>query len=369
MEATKKPSRDFPSFSSNPWSLWDTIYARRSCRKYLPFTLSPELVGGLEEFCSLAAATRGASQESLVLVTDPVGVDRIRRGAYKGVGGKINLWLLRAPVSSFLLLALPRADVENDRPQELPLTTAAVEDVVLWLTEAGLATCWLGGVSDREVRKAIGLGDEFEVPAIISIGKTKERIKARDLDSFLYHRLSRHRKPIRAIASHDSFGEPFALSTTNPDPFTVSDVQDVEGLERRLSSGVSGPSEVPLELATEACLEAARVAPNGGNLQRWHFTVITAPEKVREMALACGKSDGWSTAIAGAGYGGKLYGLLDKPFWMLDLPIAFSNMSLMAASMNMDFDLCFRECDEKSLDRLTGIPSELRTAGVFGLKS
>ena len=368
MEATKTPTRDYLSFTDNNWGLWETIYGRRSSRKYLPMAFDAGLAGKLSEVASLAREVRGAGQESLMVETDPDRAERIKRAAYRGIQGAINLWLLRTPVSGFLITVVPREDVLADRPKLLPATVMAAEDMVLWLTEAGLATCWLGGLNDREVRKVVGLDDEFMVPAIISIGKPKERIKARDFDNLVYRRLSRHRKPISTIASRETFGQRFTSGAAPGGRFSVSEYQDVEGLLRRLQSQAAGRGAMPLELVIEACLEAARVAPNAGNQQKWHFVAISSEEKLGVAAAACGKPPGWRAAIVGAGYPGKYNAFVEKTFWMIDLPIAFSNMSLMAASMDIACELYISGCDEEVLNRLVGLPEELRTSGVLALK-
>ncbi|MCL6500340.1 MAG: enoyl-CoA hydratase/isomerase family protein [Firmicutes bacterium] len=49
MERTKEATRDYPSFSRTPWTLWETLFARRSHRKYLPDNMSADLEGALRE--------------------------------------------------------------------------------------------------------------------------------------------------------------------------------------------------------------------------------------------------------------------------------------------------------------------------------
>jgi nitroreductase len=367
VEATKAPTRDYPSLAINSWAIWDTLYGRRSNRKYLPMRLESDLAGKIEDMIRLALRVRGAGPESLILHSEAGQVERVKKASYKRMEGAVNLWLLRTPVSGFLVLAVPRDDVSCERPRLLPHTAMATQDMVLWLTEAGLGTCWMGGVNDGEVRKAIGLGDKSMVPAIIAIGKRKPKIEARDLDTFLYHRLTRRRKAIRTIASEETYGVPFLIDKA-PGGFAVSENQGVEGLLRAIEKGEWGGEQVPIETAIEACLEAARVSPSAGNQQKWHFVVVRSKEGLAEVAEACGRPAGWRAAIVGAGYAGKLYAMIEKPFWMLDLPIAFSQMSLMAASMDLGFDLLIDECDEKELAGAIELPPELRAFGVLGLK-
>lgn len=53
MEATKTPTRDYPSFTDNNWGLWETIYGRRSSRKYLPMAFDAGLAGKLSKLLPL----------------------------------------------------------------------------------------------------------------------------------------------------------------------------------------------------------------------------------------------------------------------------------------------------------------------------
>ncbi|OFW60389.1 MAG: hypothetical protein A2W01_03495, partial [Candidatus Solincola sediminis] len=183
----------------------------------------------------------------------------------------------------------------------------------------------------------------------------------------LYRRLPRHRKPISTIASSETYGKPFKTGKLSEGRFPVSEIQDIEGLLRVLEAGTESRGELPLGTAIEACLEAARVAPSAGNQQKWHFVAVENEKRLGEVGSACGKSRPWRAAIVGAGYPGKLYAMVEKPFWMLDLPIAFSHISLMAASMNIPCEVCVGGIDEQALNKLAGLPADLRTFGVIGL--
>ena len=370
MEATKRPTRDYPSYSSTPWELWKTIYARRSHRKYLPMEIEEDFISTLEEKARLAASIRGADSESILVVADTNEVDGVRRKAYKGLQGKINLWLTRACLGGFLVLVVPEKDYRADRPRELPLAALAAEDCILWLTEAGLGTCWLGGISQKEVRKVLGLGKDKAIPAIISFGKPKKSIKARDFDSMIYRSLSRHRKPLTEIAYMESTDRSYSLKELPKASFAAPPVQDITGLLNRLDEDIMEGGDVPLELTVDACLEAARVSPSGGNIQSWAFIAVTSEEKLEELARSCGGREGWRAAIVGAGHtGGFESRMLDKPFWMLDVPIALSQMSLMATSMGCGVDLCVNEIYEEEVNRLAGLSSkDLRAVGVLGIR-
>ncbi|NPV59963.1 MAG: hypothetical protein HPY75_09895 [Actinobacteria bacterium] len=370
MEQTKAATRDYASYSDTPWTFWDVLYARRSHRKYLPGEFAPGFFASLEEVVRLALSVRGAEVGGLKVVADSERVERIKRRIHKGTQGKINLWLNRAPVAGFLVLAVPRADAKSDRPRELPLASMAAEDVVLWLTEAGLGTCWLAGLNQREVAQALGLDREAYVSAVIPFGKPKPRVKAMDVDHLLYRQVSRKRKPLEDIAYLETMDRPYAVREPEWGSFSAPATQDVAGLLRRLGEKREGGAGVLLDLALEACFEAARIAPSAGNTQQWHFVGIRREEALAELARACGVEGAWRAAVVGAAEPDRsyLYTMLEKPFWMIDVPIALSQMSLMAASMGLAVDVCVRGLDEAAVNSIAGLKPNLRAVGVLGMR-
>ncbi|MDI6832057.1 MAG: nitroreductase family protein [Actinomycetota bacterium] len=370
MEQTKTATRDYRSYSDTPWGLWEVLYARRSHRKYLPGDYTQAFFGSLEETVDLALSTRGAVEGSVMVVTDPGKVERIKKRIHKGTQGKINLWLNRSPVAGFLALAVAREDVRSERPRELPLAAMAVEDVVLWLTEAGQGTCWLGGLNQKEVGTALGLGRETYVSAVIPFGKPKPRVKAMDMDHMLYRQISRKRKPLSDIAYLETMDNPYSVRELSREPFSAPAVQDVAGLLRQLGEKRESDPGVPLDLALDACFEAARIAPSAGNTQQWHFIGVRREDTLEKLARACGVDVAWQAAVVGVADPDRsyLYEMLEKPFWMIDVPIALSQMSLMAVSMGFGVDVCVDGVDEAGINGLVGLEPPLRTVGVLGLR-
>jgi nitroreductase len=350
--------------------LWDTLYARRSHRKYLTGDTDEALTGQLKDTARLAVSVRGAEEGSLLVVTEKEHVERIKQRIHKGVQGKINLWLNKAPLGGFLVLALPKEDVRSERPQRLPLAAMAAEDLVLWLTEAGLGTCWLGGINQREVGESLGLGADTFIPAVIPFGKPKAHVKARDMDHIMYRRISRKRKPISAIAYLETIENPYPLTELEKEPFSASSTQDIAGLLRQLGEKRESSGNAPISLVVDACLEAARIAPSAGNSQKWHFVVVSDGDALRELARACGTESAWRIAVVGAGDTamGFLYEKMEKPFWMIDLPIALSQMSLVASSMDLAVDVSLRGIDEKAVNAVIGLKTPLRAVGVMGIR-
>jgi len=369
MQATKKPTRDYPSYSATPWTLWETMYVRRSHRKYIPTELSGEFIVALEDTVRSALKARGAPEDSIMAVTEQGLVDAVKKASYKGLTNKINVWLARSQVCGFLVVALPRDDVRAERPRELPKAAAAAEDTVLWLAEEGMGTCWLGQVNDREICGALGLGGDMGVPSIISVGKPKGAVRSGGFDSIMYMSISRRRKPLSEIAFVENTSRHYEIPDIPKEPFSASPEQNVRPLLEQIASGSPGSSEAPLDLLIDACLESARIAPNAGNFQKWQFIVMGGSGHLEALKTACGSARTWRAAIVAAGSTKRIEaGIMEKPFWMVDVPIALSHMSLMAASMGCAFDVCTEDIDEGAINKLVGLPQSLRTVGVLGLR-
>ena len=363
----RKPTRDYPSLSETPWTLWETMFTRKSCRKYVPGDFPDGLTAELEEFVGLASRVRGVRPDTLLPVTDPVKGDMIRQRSHKGITSKINIWLSRAPLHSFLVASLPREDVHSDRPRELPSVCMALEDCVLWLTAHGMGTCWLAGVNGEEIKNLLGLGADYMVPLVVCFGNPSDSSRAINYDRLLNQMQGRRRKPMSSIASVETMDRSYEPGALASGGFSAAGTQDIGGLLQRIDTG-GGSEDIPIDLAIEACFEAARIAPSGSNAQAWHFTAVRDPERLRRLSAACGSENDWRAGIVGAGQASSyIASLLDKPFWMVDVPIALSHISLMAASMGCGVS-AFTEFDESDVNALVQLKKGYRSVGVLGLR-
>lgn len=372
--SNRNATRNYTALAEGRWSLWETIYARRSCRKYSPAVPETGFIDSLQELASSALGVRRAGLKS-VMVTAPEDADEIRKRVYKGLSGKINLWLSRAPVTGFLVMSVPFQDLEADRPLELPTASMAAQDCILWLTERGWGTCWLGGVSSREVGRFLGIDGSMTIPAVICYGRPRGKPGSLSYDRFAEVTLSRRRKPMQSVACIEAAGEAFIPADEIEGPVRVSSRQDVASLLQAMTEG-DDKAGAPLDTALEACLEAARVAPSGGNAQRWRFVAVKEPDRVSRLeqmaggGTAGGSTDGrgWKAALVAAGTEKAIEtSLLDKPFWVIDVPIAISHMSLMAASMGFRAEVRVRSVDEEAVNSFVELPEGERTVGVLGL--
>ena len=116
-----------------------------------------------------------------------------------------------------------------------------------------------------------------------------------------------------------------------------------------------------IDLAVDACLESARIAPSAGNSQPWFFVVVRERERLSRLAECCGALEGLAdrkAAIVALGRPNRLQQMmLDRPFWMIDLPIALSHITLLAASMGFAPALALDVIDEEGIGRVVEAPS------------
>lgn len=307
-----------------------------------------------------------------VLTAEPA-VEAMKAAAYRGLTSKINVWLARTSPAGFIVLDVPARDVEADRPRALPRAVMAAEDLVLFLTENGFGSCWLGGVNSREIARAAGLTAASSVPAVISFGTPVARRRPVSYGAVTERTMSRRRKPMSRIARLEEFRVPYEPALPSGPVFTASEAGVLETVE--VLAGERGPlceRPAPLETALEVCLEAGRVAPSGGNAQAWTFVVVAEPRRLEVLSGSCGERaeaiGGGRAAIVAMSSMRKLETvMLDKPFWMLDVPIAMSHMALAAVSMGYGPAVALDGIDETEVGRLLKAPASMRTVGVIGL--
>jgi nitroreductase len=364
-DSRREATRDYRSLSATPWKLWDAMYGRRSHRKYLPDTLPDGFAAELDDTIELSIRTRGARKGSVRAFTGEKLVERIRVGVQKGAMNKINFWVARTRPSGFLLMEVPSEDVSADRPEILPVASLVMEDAVLWLAEQGLGSCWLGGVSQKELSAIAGTEAGSTIPIATPFGTPVK--KASDAsDSRSRGELARRRKRLQAIAFLESMDVPYEPGDIDPRGFAAPEVQDVRGLLERINgvSGAPAGSGAPADLVIDACFEAGRVAPSAGNSQPWSFIAVRDPGKLAVLGKACG-SDGWEMAMVVVAQASSLRSTLaEKPFWMTDGPIALSHISLMAASTGRAVAVFVNGVDERALMQTVRARDGNRAVGV-----
>ncbi len=179
----------------------DICYGRRSVRR---FTDEPVCAADLDAV--LVATERFCAQEgfravSLIVVRDPTARARVLAGAMQGLVGKINPWLrnLKAPLLVVLCATYEEAPVVDDRRLAVAEAAQALEVFVLAAAARGLGTCWMAGISEDGLRRALGVPTGTGIVAMTPLGHVPAARALLSWDNAAYHLLSRRRKAMSDI--------------------------------------------------------------------------------------------------------------------------------------------------------------------------
>ncbi len=357
--------KDYRTFSENPWSFWDVLISRRSCRKYASVPLDSSFFKELASFIRLSCTGRKFPENGILMAEERQVVEELSRSIYRGFGNRINAWLSRNRPAGFLFVVAESEDIRSFRPLGVARAAMVLEDTILFLTEKKLGSCWLGGVNVAEIRRILGLDSEKQVPVAVCFG-TPDLKGGLSYDRIASMALTKRRKSISKIAHVEYFGDRFFTSGADFPVFHVSDTQDVRGLIEKIVHEKWEISEPPLNLTLEAGIEAARIAPSAGNVQPWHFILIRERKRLDSLLTLCGVDGKWRAAVVAAGdtrsFETKIF---EKPFWMIDVAIAVSHFSLLLASLDCPCRILLEEIDEEAINHFVQLPAGIRTVGVI----
>lgn len=131
----------------------EAITARHSTRNYLPETIDTTTMNGLKEVCARVPQPLHG-EEARVTVVEQATDGRI--GTYGVIRGTQGfLALCYRPLS---LLSAVNAGI-------------IMEHIVIWLTQHGIASCWLGGTFSRSEAAALAhLKTDEKIPAVVAYG-------------------------------------------------------------------------------------------------------------------------------------------------------------------------------------------------------
>ncbi|MEM1582273.1 MAG: nitroreductase family protein [Candidatus Bathyarchaeia archaeon] len=135
-----------------------------------------------------------------------------------------------------------------------------------------------------------------------------------------------------------------------------------EAIQTRRSVRAYEPTPIPKE-KLDKILEAARLAPSAGNIQPWHFIVVTDPSKRERLARApfAGFLKEAPVVIVGCG------NQKASPRWfMVDVAISMQSMVLAATAEGLG--TCWvGSFDEKEVKETLKIPDEYRVVALLAI--
>jgi nitroreductase len=155
------------------------LRGRRSIRRYLETPVESWKLRACLEAARLAPSAHNAQPCRIVVVDEPALKAELAAAAFSGLYS-VTKFAAKAPV--LLVLLAKRNLVAHHlgaRFQKVPYYLVdmgiAGEHIVLQAEELGLATCWLGWINYRRVRKVLRLPRKFKIVAMMPLGYAEKR--------------------------------------------------------------------------------------------------------------------------------------------------------------------------------------------------
>lgn len=153
---------------------WEVLEKRRSVREFDPDRDVPaEMVDRLLEAATLAPTAGDRQPWHFVVIRDPTVKAAVSRTALR------QGFIATAPVTIVVCGEPERSGARKGQEMaELHTvqdTSAAVQNILLAATDAGLASCWVSALREDDLRQKLGLSEVFRPLAIIPIGYAARR--------------------------------------------------------------------------------------------------------------------------------------------------------------------------------------------------
>jgi nitroreductase len=145
----------------------DLIKKRYSCRSFDGHGVEPGMLAALEKFPAVLELPFASRLRFGVIDREKVRAENLfSTGSYGMIKGV-----------RFYLTAL----VARDAPRPWEDIGFALEAAVLYATALDLGSCWIGGIFDRRnFGKALGMGENETLPAVVAVGRPAARPSLRD---------------------------------------------------------------------------------------------------------------------------------------------------------------------------------------------
>jgi nitroreductase len=172
--------------------VFEAIQERRSIRSYSNRPVEREKMEKILEAGRLAPSAKNCEPWHFIAV-----INQEKRKTL--AGGPWAKFLMHSP------LVIVACGDKKASPDWYVIDVAlAVENMVLTAVSVGLVTCCVGSFTEKDVKAALKIPENFEVLVMIAIGYPGDKI---DLSGKLLN-LVRTRKALAEVASEEEFGKP-----------------------------------------------------------------------------------------------------------------------------------------------------------------
>jgi len=163
----------------------ETMWSRRSVRKYKPDPIPEEHLNLILEAARRAPTGANRQNWRMLVVTDP----DLRQRTAEACNNQV--WMAGAPII-LCLVTLPGEDQVNG--------TIVLDHAILAATSLGYGTCWIGAYDASRVKEVLGIPADHGIVCLAPVGLLAEQPQARS------------RKPPAELFMQDRFGVPLDYS-------------------------------------------------------------------------------------------------------------------------------------------------------------
>ncbi|HPN93863.1 MAG: 5,6-dimethylbenzimidazole synthase [bacterium ADurb.Bin236] len=372
-----------------PVSLIEVIRLRRSVRKYESEVAPKKALNGAVAAARLSAAFGSSPSWNIKVILEEKQAAACRKAAMSGFKGKTNVWMAAGDIPGMVCVTAnpDSAPRKGDKQFYLMETAMAFENFALAARASGLGTCWLGAFDEAPVAKALELPKGTRIVAMSPIGiPFQKQITPLDItgqfDRFIKKRLHYQRRPLTETVFLEKFGKPAVWDLT-PDAELLAGAS--------ISAGMNADDIVPgllkktrfvstfakkdvEEWKLNWLMEAARLAPSSSNSQIWRFVIIRCKENQWRLESCAHNERGLQTPFPEAGVviaaiaddGAQRARGKEQPYFMIDVPIAISHISLMAAELGLALNI-MPDFHEGRAARIIEAPSRSRIVALISV--
>jgi len=159
----------------------EAINARRSVRKYMDRPVEFEKVTNIIDAATKAPSAGNLQAWKFILVTDRGMITQVSKYSIE------QYWIQTAPVV-IIVCAVPEKPemyygLRGKRLYNIQDCAAAIENILLAATDAGLGSCWVGAFEEDKIRSLFAIPADVRPQAIITLGYSDEVPKERSLSS------------------------------------------------------------------------------------------------------------------------------------------------------------------------------------------
>lgn len=149
------------------------IEKRRSVRSYQKKEIPEKILLKILEAARLAPSAKNLQDYKLIVIKDPSTKDRL------GEAARGQMFIAEAPVIIAAVSTNPEYVMRCGIPAHGVDLGIAIDHMTLAATEEGLGTCWIGAFFQEEVKKILGVPEQYKVVALLPLGYPADQEKAK----------------------------------------------------------------------------------------------------------------------------------------------------------------------------------------------